>query len=68
MESEYFYKIVEETDVARVNKYLATKRWTVLTCAPGQREDKSAYILYSLGWWGPIDPEFPEDDHSEFPV
>lgn len=60
-------KVVESTDTRDVNAYLATRRWTVLACAPGQMESGEAYYLYSLGWYGPYDPEFPEDDHSEFP-
>ena len=60
-------KVVEETDINRVQVYLATKRWSILTLAPGQREDRSAYCLYVLGWYGPFDPDCPDLDHSEFP-
>ena len=60
-------KVVEETDLARVQAYLDTGRWSILAVAPGQQEDKSAYILYCLGWHGPDDPEFPDEDTSEFP-
>lgn len=68
MDYSNIIKIAEETDKKRVQKYLDTKRWTILAVAPGTREDGSAYAMYSLGWWGPHDPEFPENDHTEFPV
>ena len=60
-------KVVQETDVERVQKYLDTKRWGILSIAPGQWSDHSAYQLFALGWYGPYDPEFPENDQSEFP-
>ena len=60
-------KVVEETDRARVQAYLDTGRWSILAVAPGQQEDRSAYFLYCLGWFGPDDPEFPDEDDSEFP-
>lgn len=56
-------KVVEETNVEIVQKYLDTGRWRVLAVAPGYREDGSAYHLYALGWYGPVDGS----DHSEFP-
>lgn len=68
MSHEGIYRIVEETDTHIVQKYLDTKRWVILSVAPGQRDDGSAYHLYSLGWCGPLDPELPENDNSEFPV
>lgn len=71
MDYSRIIKVVEEESVNRVknvNKYLETGRWVILAAAPGMRDDKSAYILYSLGWYGPEDPEFPESDNSEFPV
>lgn len=61
-------KIVEETDPARVQIYLDTRRWILLDTAPGRDAEGRPYFLYSLGWYGPYDPEFPEDDASEFPV
>ena len=61
-------RVVEETDPERVQVYLDTGRWGVLAVAPGQREDRSAYCLYSLGWFGPLDPELPDEDTSEFPA
>ena len=61
-------RVVEEIDPERVQVYLDTGRWRVLAVAPGQREDGSAYCLYSLGWLGPLDPELPDADTSEFPV
>ncbi len=61
-------KVIQETDVERVQKYLDTQRWVVLSIAPGQRPDLSAYQLFALGWYGPYDPEFPDEDHSEFPL
>ncbi|MBD5162171.1 MAG: hypothetical protein HDT14_09195 [Oscillibacter sp.] len=61
-------KVVQETDVDRVQKYLDTQRWVILSIAPGQLPDRTAYQLFALGWYGPYDPEFPERDHSEFPL
>lgn len=60
-------KVVELYDPAVVNRYLNTRRWVILSTAPGQLEDKSPCTLYSLGWYGPRDPEYPEEDTSEFP-
>ncbi|HIW17017.1 MAG TPA: hypothetical protein H9689_06090 [Firmicutes bacterium] len=68
MDYSEIVKVVEEEDVTRVNKYLKTGRWVMLGVAAGMRDDKTAYFLYSLGWYGPYDPEFPEDDTSEFPA
>jgi len=59
-------KVVEMKDVEKVNRYLATGRWVLLGDAPGQYANKESYHLYSLGWLGPYDPEFPENDNSEF--
>lgn len=60
-------KVFQSTSEDQVNTYLATQRWIILSIAPGQREDRRAYQLFALGWLGPYDPEFPENDTSEFP-
>lgn len=67
MDYSNIVKVMETTNRDTVNAYLDTKRWIILAAGPGQDEDKSAYILYSLGWYGPADPAAPEDDTSEFP-
>lgn len=53
-------KIVEEINPERVNRYLATRRWTILGIASGMSSEGIAYFSYSLGWYGPYDPEFPD--------
>lgn len=56
-------KVAHETDPEIVNRYLATERWIILSVGPGQEPDKTAYQLYSLGWYGnytpSVDTEFP---------
>jgi len=61
-------KVVEETDPNLVQKYLNTGRWVILSVAPGHRPDGTAYQLYSLGWYGPYDPDAPGSEHTEFPT
>ncbi len=68
MDYSEIVKVVETTSSDDVNKYLATKRWCVLSVSSGRMEDGTAYHLYSLGWYGPLDPDNPEDNDSEFPV
>ena len=65
MDCEHVQRVVEETDPRIVQRYLDTGRWILLSVAPGQSDDLSAYHLYSLGWLGSAGPQ---DDGSEFPV
>ena len=52
MDYSEIVKVVETTSSDDVNKYLATKRWCVLSVSSGRMEDGTAYHLYSLGWYG----------------
>ena len=67
MEYEGIRKVEETIYPGDVNAYLETGRWMLLGTAPGRDENNLPYMLYSLGWLGPVDPEFPEDDTSEYP-
>lgn len=64
MDYTNFVKVAEETDPERVNKYLETGRWKILTVCPGQYSNGPAYAIYTLGWLGAED----ENDTSEQPV
>lgn len=64
MDFTEFVKIQELFNSDHVNKYLATGRWKVLAVSAGQEENGSAYMLYSLGWLGPVG----DDDESEHPL
>lgn len=60
MSYEHIRKIVEETDITRVQEYLGTKEWEVLAIATGHEENGKPCCLYSLGWHGPYVPYNPE--------
>lgn len=67
MDLSQIVKVYETTQDFEVNAYLQTGRWTILCTAPGKTFEGEAYTLYSLGWYGPIDPEHPELDNTEHP-
>lgn len=65
---ENIQKIIETENCDDVNCYLKTTRWVILAVSPGRTADGSAYHLYSLGWYGPYDPDNPNEPDSEFPL
>lgn len=54
-----FKKVVQETDVERVQDYLDTGLWVILSIAVGQAPDLSAYQLFALGARSPDAGEPP---------
>lgn len=70
MDYSWVKRVVELSDCNDVQTYLETGRWDILAVAPGQDDEHRPIILYSMGWYGPVDPEFPthEDAASEFPL
>lgn len=42
-------EVRELVDVEEVNRLIDSGDWAPIAAAPGQKPDRSAYILYSLG-------------------
>ena len=52
-------KVLQLTDEKRVQAHLDTGKWVILSIAPGQHPDSSAYNLFAIGSCDPDAKELP---------